>query len=127
LEAIEAIEMIAAPKHKHHQTSQSTHAFDFADLVCDTLSKLLVQFVEITEQSRILDRYHRLVGKRFDQLNLPIREKSDFPTEQSDSTDRVSVPQHWHREKRPKTGDEPAFAICAVILSKKLWLSSVES
>src|SRR4029450_892704 len=85
------------------ETSQSTHAFDFADLVRDTLFKLLVQLVEIIEQSRVLDRYHRLVGKRLDQLNLPIREKPDFSTVQSDSTDRVSVPQHWHSEKCPNT------------------------
>jgi hypothetical protein len=70
-------------------------------LVRDTLFKLLVQLVEITEQSRILDRYHRLIGKCLDQLNLPIREKCDFPTEQRDSTDRVSIPQHWHTEKCP--------------------------
>src|SRR5262245_45286971 len=81
------------------ETSQSTHALDFTHLVADTLFKLLVQLVEIIEQPRVLDRYHRLVGKRLDQLNLPIREKPDFSTVQSDSTDRVSVPQHWHIEE----------------------------
>ena len=65
------------------ETSQSTHTLDFAHLIGYALLKLLVQPIEIIEQSRVLDRYHRLVGKRLDQLDLPIREKSDFPTVQT--------------------------------------------
>ena len=71
----------------------------------------MVQPIEIIEQSRVLDRYHRLVGKRLDQLDLPIREKSDFPTVQNNSTDRVSVPQHWHSESRP---DSESLLYCGV-------------
>src|SRR5262245_31351911 len=83
------------------ETAQSTHTLDFRHLIGYALLKLLVQLIEIIEQSRVLNRYHRLVSKRLDQLDLPIREEPDFPTVQSDSTDRVSVPQHWHTEKRP--------------------------
>src|SRR5262249_564950 len=96
---------------RRKETSQSAHPLDFADLVRDTLFKLLVQPIEIIEQTRVLYRYHRLVGKRLDQLDLPIREKSDFPTVQNNSTDRVSVPQHWHSESRP---DAESLLYCGV-------------
>ena len=55
---------------RRKETSQSAHALDFADLVRDPLFKLLVQLVEIVEQSRVLDGDHCLVGEGRGQLDL---------------------------------------------------------
>ena len=63
---------------RRKETSQSAYALDFTHLVRDALFKLLVQFVKIIEQSRILDGDDGLRGEILNQLDLLVAKRAHF-------------------------------------------------
>src|SRR5215510_5127580 len=81
---------------RRKETSQLTHALDFADLIRDTLFKLLVQLVEIVEQSRILDGDDGLGGESLERFNLFFGERNYFPPIDANRTYQFLPLEHRH-------------------------------
>src|SRR4029079_4931106 len=89
---------------RRKETSQLTHTLDFADLVGDALFKLLVQVVEIIEQSCVLDGDDGLCSKILDQLDLLVRERTDLLSKECKCTDELVFLEHRNGKYCPGTG-----------------------
>src|SRR5262249_38108445 len=81
---------------RRKEPPQPAHALDFTHLVGDALFKLLVQLIEITEQSHVLNCYRSLVGECRGQFNLLVGEWTRFRAGQSDKPARNALEQHWN-------------------------------
>src|SRR5262249_30542222 len=88
---------------RRKETSQLTDALDFAHLIGDALFQLLVQLVEIVEQSRVLDGDDSLRSKVLHQLNLLVGKRLDLLTINSDRAHQLIVRKHWNPERCPST------------------------
>ena len=60
-------------------------------LMFQRLAQFRIALPEFSEESHVLDGDHRLVGKGFDQLNLPIRKRFDYVTPNRDGSDRSAL------------------------------------
>ena len=58
----------------------------------------------MVEQPHVLDRDHRLVGERGDELHLPRGERPWRPSGHRQDTDAASLPYERHAERRPESG-----------------------
>src|SRR3974377_499644 len=83
---------------RRKETSQPTHALDFAYLVRDALFKLLVQFVQLIEQPRVLDGDDSLGGEILNQINLLVGEGAALLPVDANRTDYLIVLQHRNRK-----------------------------
>src|SRR6187399_2203898 len=79
---------------RRKKAAQLTHALDFAHLIGDTLFKLLIQLVEVVEQSRILDGDDGLRGKVLNQLDLLVGERKDLLAEDGNDPNQLAFLQH---------------------------------
>src|SRR5262245_27433563 len=79
---------------RRKETPQPAHALDFANLVSDTLFKLLVQFVEVIEQSCVLDGDHSLGGKILYKLDLLFTKGAHLLAVDYDHADEFALLQH---------------------------------
>src|SRR5205814_8845937 len=68
-------------------------------LVFERFLQIARPFVQLVEQSDILDRDNRLVGERFQEIDLLVAKGLLFLADQGDRADRLAVVQHWHRER----------------------------
>src|SRR5262245_57154852 len=83
---------------RRKETSQPTHALDFAHLIGDALFKLLVQLVEIVEQPRVLDGDDGLRSEVLDQIDLLIGERPHLLSVDHDYTEHFVFLEHGHRK-----------------------------
>src|SRR5262245_51065666 len=67
--------------------------------------QLLGPGLELTEQPRVLDGDDPLIGEGRYQLDLLLGERSDFVPMQAEYAQKNPVPDHWHRQDRPKPTD----------------------
>ena len=56
----------------------------------------------LVEEAHVLDCDQRLIGERLHQGDLPIAERTHFPPPRGDDPDQLGVPQHGHRQDRPR-------------------------
>src|SRR5262245_26124282 len=88
---------------RRKKPAQLAHPLDFADLVRDTLFKLLVQLVEIVEQPRILDGDNSLGGKILNKIDLLFGKRAYFLAVDYDHTDEFVFLQHRYGDVRSRT------------------------
>src|SRR4029079_13825326 len=89
---------------RRKETSHLTHTLDFADLVGGALFKVLVQVVEIIEESCVLDGDDGLCSKILDQLDLLVRERKDLLSKECKCTDKLVFLEHRKCSVCPGTG-----------------------
>ena len=65
-----------------------------------------------------LDRDHRLIGKRRDQLDLLIGEQPSCPTHQQDYTNRYSLSEERDTEYRAIAGPSLEFRVSVFLIGK---------
>src|SRR5262249_23815168 len=66
---------------------------------------LLKRLAQLVEQAGVLDGNDGLGGKVLHQLDLLIGEGPDFLAVDSNRTEQIIFPEHWHYEQRSGTPD----------------------
>src|SRR5215470_16836561 len=62
---------------------------------------LFQRLLEFVEQAHILDGDHRLIGKRFEKLDLFLRKRANLRPTDHDRPDRNTLTQQWRGEYGP--------------------------
>src|SRR6516165_2909360 len=88
---------------RRQEAPQPTHALDFANLVADTLFKLLIEFdnflgsfAQFLQKPRVLDCYDGLSSKILQQLDLLVGERQNLLAIDDNRTDQIIILEHRH-------------------------------
>ena len=105
------------PRRRRHRDEHRLHVGrrlrDHAEdvggrrLLLQRLGKILVARLQLLEQAHVLDGDDRLVGKAGDQLDLPLRERTDTEPVEGEDSDQASLSDHGNRQQRAEAESLP--------------------
>ena len=73
---------------------------------------LLQRLAQLVEQARVLDGNDGLLGKIADQLDLRVRERTDFLAKEIERPNQLVVLEQWNGDQSPDTPQFKASCLC---------------